>query len=662
MKTTRAKNPLVEADMRLRPLPEPDLRAIIHAMLAMSHSGVLVSGLDNAAKACNSEFGRIFGIDPDKVPDSELDALRKHVFPRLRDPNRWLAQLDVVYAEPELTYSDELELTNPTMWIRRTTGPLIDTSGEILGRLWTFDDITEEHARAKRREVVQWLSTFHDPDPAVVYRQVIRAVADLYNTTTILSIAVGDMLEFKEVALPPPGTENHRGNRFEESFCQMVMEDCRPVLVQDGRKHPRVCEILPVKLGYVRYLGVPLLNTEGVSIGTMCIMDSRSDDILGPDDQEFMALMGNRVSIELERERLFELRTRDQQVALARQAAELTHTGNVLRAMNEGMALADSARDERDLISRYQTLLEGLLGFQRVSLHAGKPFHAGSLAESWALDGDQFSLEFWGSDETISDEYTATHISAVADHIALTLATFRLQRALKEAHDNLRGAQGRLVQAEKLGVVGTLAAAVAHDIRNIMASVAVEASSEGDPAEVLERVRHQVDRFGILSHRLLSYVKPRFVARETLSLNDVVRRALELLEPQIRASRVRLSVNLLEPMELVEADPNQTEHLFVNLIVNALQAVSRAAGALSITSELKGATAEFRVRDNGRGIAPGMISKVFDPFYSSRSDGFGLGLYSCRRIAKDHGWQLDVVSMTGEGTEFVLTIPLGGPG
>ena len=256
--------------------------------------------------------------------------------------------------------------------------------------------------------------------------------------------------------------------------------------------------------------------------------------------------------------------------------------------MNEGMALVESAHDEHDLVSRYQAVLEGLLGFKNVSLHAGKPAHAGSVAESWELEGDRFSLEFWASNETISEAYTATHVSALADHIALTLATFRLQRELVEAHDNLRGAQGRLVQAEKLGVVGTLAATVAHDIRNIMASIAVEASSEGDPAEVLLRVRHQVDRFGILSHRLLSYVKPKFVSRESLDVNEIVQRALELLEPQIRASRVRLSVELAKPMPRVEADPNQTEHLFVNLILNALQAVSRAAGALSITSEVKG--------------------------------------------------------------------------
>ncbi|MHB8637097.1 MAG: ATP-binding protein [Fimbriimonadaceae bacterium] len=660
LRAISAKHPFADADLRLRRLPEPALRSIIRAMLAMSQSGVLVSGMDNVAKACNSEFGRIFGIDPDGVPDKALDELRKHVFPRLSEPGQWLSQLDAVYAQPELTYTDEIELTDPSTWIRRSTGPLIATSGEILGRLWTFDDITDERASAKRREVVQWLSTFHDPDPATVYRKVTRAVADLYNTTTILSIAVGDTLEFKEVALPPPGTEHVRGNLIKESFCQMVMEDLRPVLVQDGRKHPRVCEILPVKLGYVRYLGVPLLNSEGASIGTMCIMDGRCDEILGPDDQEFMALMGSRVSVELERERLFDLRTKDQQVALALQGAELAHTANVLRAMNEGMALLDSARDEDDLLSRYQALLEGLLGFQNVSLHTGRPVHKGSVAESWELEGGRFSLEFWASSEPISAAYTATHVSALADHIALTLATFRLQRELIEAHDNLRGAQGRLVQAEKLGIVGTLAATVAHDIRNIMASIAVEASSEGDPAEVLERVRRQVDRFGILSHRLLSYVKPKFVARESLNLNDVVRRALELLELQIRVSKVRLSVDLAEPMRPVEADPNQAEHLFVNLILNALQAVSRAHGELSITSEVKGSSAGFRVRDNGRGIAPDMIAKVFDPFYSSRADGFGLGLYSCRRIANDHGWRLELASSTGEGTEFMLAIPLGG--
>ncbi|HLK16159.1 MAG TPA: ATP-binding protein [Fimbriimonadaceae bacterium] len=660
LRTSSTSPSVIEADLRLLPLPERDLRAIIRAMLNASHAGVLVSGVDNVAKACNSEFGRIFGIDPDTVPETPLDELRTHAFPRLQHPDQWLERLNTVYAQPELTYSDELELVAPAMWIRRTSGPLIDTTGAILGRLWTFEDITEEHARTKRREVTQRLSTYHDPDPAVVYREVIRAVADLYKTTTILSIADGDMMLFKEVALPPPGAEHVPGNQIKESFCQLVMEDCRPVLVQDGRLHPRVCEILPVRLGFVRYLGVPILNSQGDPIGTMCIMDNRCDELLGPEDQEFMALMGNRVSVELERERLFELRTADQKLALERQAVELTQTGNVLRAMNEGMALVDSARSEDDLIGRYQSLLEGLLGFQRVSLHAGKPIHNGALAESWSLEGDQFSLEFWGASEPRSELFQATHVSALADHVALTLATFRFQRELKEAHDTLRGAQGRLVQAEKLGVVGTLAATVAHDIRNILASIEVEASSEGDPAETLERVRLQVARFSVLSHRLLSYVKPKFVARENLNVNDIVRRALELLEPQIRASRAKLSVDLTEPMKHVDADPNQVEHLFVNLIVNALQAVSRASGALTIRSTVERGLARFVVKDNGRGIPPDAIAKVFDPFYSSRADGFGLGLYSCRRIAKDHGWQLEVASNVGAGTEFVLTIPAGG--
>lgn len=650
-----------EADSCLQALPERDLRAIIRAMLATSHRGILVSGLDNQAKACNSEFGRLFGLDPDTVPGKDLDGLRAQVVKRIREPQAWLSQLDYVYAEPQLTYADEFELHAPRVWVRRTTGPLIDSSGELLGRLWTFEDITDAHDRARKREVVQWLSTYHDPDPVVVYREVIRAVAALYNTTTILSIATGDMLEFKEVALPPPNSEGYRGNQVQESFCQMVMEDCRPVLVQDGRLNARVCEILPVRLGFVRYLGVPVLNTEGVPIGTLCIMDSRSEEILGHDDEEFMALMGSRVSVELERERLFELRTKDQQLALARQAAELEHTRNVLRAMNEGMALVESAHDESNLIARYQTVLEGLLGFERVSLHQGGPKHDGSVAESWSIDGDTFSLEFWAAQEAISEAYTATHVSALADHIALTLATFRLQLALKDAHDSLRDTQDRLVRAEKLSVVGTLAATIAHDIRNILASITVEASGDGDPADVLKRVRVQVDRFGVLSHRLLSYVKPKFVAREQVLINDVVLRALELLEPQVRASRVRLTTELSSAIPAVEADPSQAEHLFVNLILNALQAVSRSAGELMIKSETSSDEIRVRVRDNGRGIPAALLDRIFDPFTSSRADGFGLGLYSCQRIAVDHNWRLGVFSVEGEGTEFMLTIPIAVP-
>ncbi len=533
---------LSEAEFRVGRLPGSDLRAIVRAMLTMSRSGVLVTGLDNRAKACNGEFGRIFMVNPDRVPEMAIEELRAQVYPRLNEPSLWVQNLEAVYADPSGTHSDELELYRPSMFIRRTTGPLLDSEGAILGRLWVFDDISADRARLQRREVVQHMSMFHHPDPAVVCREVTRVVADHYGTTSMLSVVQGDNMYFREVSLPPPGSEAVRQSPVSESFCQMVMEDRQPVLVQDGRKLPRVCNILPVRLGYARYLGVPLLNSEGEPVGTLCIMDSKCDEPLGAEDMEFMAVMGNRISVELAREQLFELRTQDQQRALKLQSVELNHTRKVLRMMIDGASLVDSAADDGDLIQRQEAILQGVLGFEGVKLHAGPPELDGALAHTWTLDGETYSLELWAGTEPVSDEYMQTHVSALADHIALTLATFRLQRELIKAHDDLREAQDRLVQAEKLGVVGALAATVAHDIRNIMASVALEAESDDDPAEALARVRHQVARFSVLSHRLLSYVKPKFVARQMLDVNESVRRALELLDPQIRVSRVKLSV------------------------------------------------------------------------------------------------------------------------
>jgi signal transduction histidine kinase/PAS domain-containing protein len=658
MEKRLVKLALSDAEIKLRPLQEPELRAIVRAMMTISNFGVLFTGLDHVPMACNPIFGRIFMVDPDAVPAMAVEELRGYVYPRLTDTSAWLKNLDDVYARPENTYTDELELREPFTWVRRHSTPLLGTGGSIIGRLWTFEDITEEKVRARRREVVQRLSVFHDRDPRVVCEEVIQAVANLYESPTILSIQEGDRMVFRAIARPPVGAEGVRENQVKESYCQLVLEQGAPVIVQDGRKHPKVCNVLPIKLGLVRYLGVPLRDSKGRVIGTLCILDSKSDELLGQEDAEFMAVMGSRISVELERERLFDLRTRDQRLALERQAAELEGTQNVLRAMNRGVALAESAKDEAELLAKQEGLLKGILGFKTALLHCGSPCEGGPYCRSWILEDDTFSLEFCGPSSRFSEVYLGAHVSAIADQIALTLAGFRLQRELRDAHEHLRAAQGRLVQAEKLGVVGALAATVAHDIRNIMASIVLEADSSGDPTEALARVRRQVERFSVLSHRLLSYVKPKFMAREPADLNAVIRRAVELLDPQIRASKIRLVVDLQEGLPIVEADPHQVEHLFVNLIVNALHAVSRTAGALTISSGLEADGLKFSLKDNGRGMSSEMIDRIFDPFYSSRPDGFGLGLFSCKRIAEEHGWRLQVLSKENSGSEFTISVPI----
>ncbi len=662
MEKRSVKLALSEADFELRPLREPELRAIVRAMLTLGTLGVLFTGVDHTPIGCNAIFGEIFRLDPKDVPQMEIEELRGYVYPRLANVANWLSDLEAVYEEPHNTFSDELCLQNPHAWIRRNSTPLVDSSGAVIGRLWTFEDITEEKVRARRREVVQRLSVFHHPDPKVVCQEILDSVANFYQSTSILSIHEGESMIFRLMGLPPPWAEGVTQNLLKDSFCKLVFEQGAMAIVQDARQHPKVCDILPVRLGLVaRYLGVPLLDSSGKFAGTLCIVDSKCEEILNSEDAEFMAVMANRVSVELERERLFELRGHEQKQANARQASELASTQTVLHAMNQGVALAETVTDEAELMAKQEQLLKGILGFRRVHLHVGAFCGDGQFQRSWKLDGESFCIEFIGANEEFPADYLEAHMSAIADQVALTLASFRLQRHLVDAHEHLREAQDRLVQAEKLGVVGALAATVAHDIRNIMASISLAAASSDDPSEVLMRVRRQVERFSVLSHRLLSYVKPKFMAKESLDLNAVLGRALELLEPQVRASKIKLSIELAEGLPKLEGDPNQVEHLFVNLIVNALQAVSRSDGMLKIISSQGPGWMRYSLIDNGRGIESEHLDQIFDPFYSSRPDGFGLGLFSCKRIAEEHGWKLNVRSDLGNGSEFILEIPLGQP-
>lgn len=266
-----------------------------------------------------------------------------------------------------------------------------------------------------------------------------------------------------------------------------------------------------------------------------------------------------------------------------------------------------------------------------------------------------------GRDEapSLGDQHHATHLLAVIDQVALLLATSRLNEDLRAAHADLQDAQQRMIQGEKLGVVGALSASVAHDIRNILASISIECSmTSQEPSVTLANVRRQTERFSVLSHRLLSYARPKFISRELVDLNDVVSRALEMLQTQIRVTGVQLAADLDPDVGAVSGDPHRIEHLLVNLMLNALQAVGTHNGRLGVVTERKGRRASIRISDNGRGMSADTIERVFEPFYSTTADGFGLGLYSCRKIAEEHGWHLLVESEVGKGSTFRIEIPL----
>ena len=211
----------------------------------------------------------------------------------------------------------------------------------------------------------------------------------------------------------------------------------------------------------------------------------------------------------------------------------------------------------------------------------------------------------------------------------------------------------KAIEREKISVVGKLGENLSSEIGNILASLYIEhgGSNIGN--------HEQVSRLQTLRHRLLAYVPPRALAQRPVSWNQIVRDSVSVLSAQIQISGVRLSLHLDPGFPLLLGDPSQLEHAMVSILVNGLQALPTKRGVLTITTSRSSGYYKIKVRDFGKGMDTQTALRLFEPFFSTRSDGFGLGLYGSKRIVQAHGWDLRVKTKLKRGTSVEIIIRSG---
>lgn len=713
-----SKRLLSEVKVATRAMPDSMVNAILRSLLVSSGDAILVTDLNHRSLACNQKFAELFQVSAEEAVNMEPEELRKRVYPRLQDPKSWKAQLDQVYGDPDAMFEDELELQgdNP-VHLSRTTGPVQDGNGHTVARLWTFRDVSALRRRERMRDALLDLNALGEADPAQVCRLVVQKLAAFYKASALISVREGDRMVFREMAGMPIPFSFARSNKLENSYCQLALETMRPFLVQNGRQHPQLSRIPPARYGFTRYLGVPIIDRAGAPIGTLCIMDGKSSVPLDRDDEEFLSMMGLRVSTELYREQMYLERTAEQRAAMESQKQDLAETHAVVQAMNRAFEMASETMPTTKLVQAQVELLRGLLGYQSavLLLPDGDGFLNGSASSEKGVRPVRISLSedpviasflsaggserplkprfqsrgtgalpaamdssflavapvttggaapgliaFGSSQEpAFQDPRHQMLLEALIDQVCLLLTAHSLQRELLSTHDELKATQRRLIQSEKLNVVGTLAASIAHDIRNIVSSLALECSlGDVDPAAALSNVRTQLDRFAVLAHRLLSYARPRLLAREPVHLNELLRGVVALTEAQARVAGVMVEASYASEEPTVLADSSQVEHLFVNLVLNAIQAMRSRGGTIRLQTSVSGGGVKALVSDTGPGIPRAELSNIFEPFHSTRPDGFGLGLYSCKRIVDEHGWSMSIDSIEGRGTTFQICMPL----
>jgi signal transduction histidine kinase len=241
-----------------------------------------------------------------------------------------------------------------------------------------------------------------------------------------------------------------------------------------------------------------------------------------------------------------------------------------------------------------------------------------------------------------------------------------------QSHSELERNRETLAQTEKLALVGTLAASMAHSIRNPFTSVqmrlfSLSRSLELDDAqkEDLEVIAAEIRRIDTIVQNFLEFSRPPKLKMQPISPSSVVDSAIRLLEHRLKSYGVIVRVSGLRPLPQVSADPEQLKEVLVNIIINACEAMSRG-GSISIAEStedhpLLKQVAVIRIRDSGPGISTPVLANIFQPFFSTKADGTGLGLSISQRIISEHRGRLEVQSTAGEGAEFIITLPLGDP-
>jgi len=225
----------------------------------------------------------------------------------------------------------------------------------------------------------------------------------------------------------------------------------------------------------------------------------------------------------------------------------------------------------------------------------------------------------------------------------------------------------RYAETRRTRSLEDLSASIAHEIRNPIAAAKSLVQQMGedpisdrniDYADVALAELDRVERS--ISH-LLRFAREEELRSEPLELEDVAVSAVENLLERLRASGIALESEA-DSTGPVTGDPEQLRRVVINLLANAIEALERSAVGepriqLAIGESLSGAEVWLRIRDNGPGIPAEYLDRIFDPFYTGKEDGNGIGLAVCRKIVESHDGQLEVGTAPGEGSEFVVTLP-----
>jgi two-component system NtrC family sensor kinase len=282
-------------------------------------------------------------------------------------------------------------------------------------------------------------------------------------------------------------------------------------------------------------------------------------------------------------------------------------------------------------------------------------------------------LIYWIIDSLVSNQ-VLSRVLIACFVIIYGIFTQTLINSRKEALEEKERTQKQLIQSEKLAALGIVAAGIAHEVKNPLAIIIqgieylrTSADSDVHIADILERIKKSAFRADSIIKGLLSFTRQMPIQTEQVQIPAVIEETLSFIDHQLKLKHITLVKQFSPGLPKVMVDSNQIKQVFLNLLLNSIDAMGDG-GTITISAlKVESAPGENHVQitfaDNGCGIPKDIIEKVFDPFYTTKdnSGNAGLGLSIAKGIIDKHHGTLQIESESEGGTRVIIALPAGDP-
>jgi len=398
-------------------------------------------------------------------------------------------------------------------------------------------------------------------------------------------------------------------------------------------------------------LGLPMLDSRGKTLGLIELYGRKGREKFTRKDAELISGLAAQAAIAFEKSRLFSQTER-----------ERDFVAQIVDNLASGLVVTDTA----GLIQRVNRRASEMVGASEEELR-------GQSVADWVPAGTELTARLGQPVAPLETELRVAQGGSIPVKVSGSLQVDDTGRALGtilvlEDLQQTRLLKNKESARERLATVGEVAAGIAHEIRNPLfgiSSVAqilrMEGATRDEHRPLLDALLAETERINRMVEELLFYGRPSALTLTEVDLAAIWRSILLLNANDIETRQLRVETGFAEGMSPIVADPGRLRQVFLNLLKNAMEATSPGGHIrVEIRPNRLAEVGEGRlivVEDDGTGIAPEKVSKIFDLFYSDKRGGSGLGLPICKKIIEDHGGRIEVDSYPGRGSTFRTWLP-----